>query len=219
MARTDVIVLGAGIVGHIGRVAAGEARPRGRRWSTGSGPGEQTSYGNSGVIGGSVLPAAFPRDLASVLRVGLKRATEANYHWRALPRLLPWLYAYFQASTPERLEQTARAWRPLMAGALAEHETLLAESDATRYLRKNGWLALYRSDRGFAAFAPQLALAAELGVRARAPRYGRRPGAGAEPRAGLPPGGALAGHRVSCPTRWRSRRPMRRGLPPSAAYS
>ena len=165
MARTDVIVLGAGIAGTS---AALQLAKRGRAvvLVDRSGPGEQTSYGNSGLIGGSLLPAAFPRDLASVLRVGLKRATEANYHWRALPRLLPWLYAYFQASTPERLEQTARAWRPLMAGALAEHETLLAELDATRYLRKNGWLALYRSDQGFTAFAPQLALAAELGFRA-----------------------------------------------------
>ena len=165
MARTDVIVLGAGIAGTS---AALQLAKRGRAVALvdRGAPGEQTSYGNSGLIGGSLLPAAFPRELASVLRVGLKRATEANYHWRALPRLVPWLYAYFQASAPERLERTARAWQPLMANALAEHEGLLRESGATRYLRKNGWLALYRSERGFREFAPQLALASELGFRA-----------------------------------------------------
>src|SRR5262245_18933252 len=139
MARTDVIVLGAGIVGTS---AALQLAKRGRAVALvdRGAPGEQTSYGNSGLIGASLLPAAFPPELASVLRVGLKRATEANYHWRALPRLVPWLYAYFQASAPERLERTARALQPLMANALAEHEVLLTESGATRYLRKNGWL-------------------------------------------------------------------------------
>ena len=165
MARSDVIVLGAGIAGTS---AALQLAKRGRAVTLvdRSGPGEQTSYGNSGLIGGTILPAAFPRNLASVLRVGFKRATEANYHWRALPRLLPWLYAYFRASSPERLAQTARVWRPLMAGALAEHETLLTEAGALRYLRKNGWLSLYRSDQGLADFGPQLALAGELGFRA-----------------------------------------------------
>jgi D-lysine oxidase len=165
MAKSDVIVLGAGIVGTS---AALQLAKRGRAVALVDRrpPGEATSYGNSGLIGGSVLPAAFPRSLAAVLRVALKRAPEANYHWRALPRVAPWLYAYFQASTPERLERSARAWRPLMAGALGEHEALLTETGATRYLRKNGWLALYRSEAGFAAFAPQLALAAEFGVRA-----------------------------------------------------
>ena len=62
MARTDAIVLGAGIVGtsialHLAKRGIAVALiDRG-------GVGEQTSYGNSGVIEGStVLPPAFPSE-------------------------------------------------------------------------------------------------------------------------------------------------------------
>ena len=44
---------------------------------------------------------------------------------------------------------TAEAMRPLFARAVAEHEALLAEAGALRYLRKEGWLKLYRSERTF----------------------------------------------------------------------
>jgi D-amino-acid dehydrogenase len=166
MARCDVIVLGAGIVGTS---AALQLARRGlavalvdRR-----SPGEETSYGNAGVIGGAgVFPTPFPRSLRKILQVALKRAPEANYHLAALPKLAPWLWAYFQASAPERLEQTARALRPLMALSVAEHETLATEADALRYLRKDGWISLFRSERGYAGLTPQLELGEELGVHA-----------------------------------------------------
>src|SRR5947199_1896974 len=100
--RTDAIVLGAGIVGTS---VALQLAKRGlavalidRR-----GPGEETSYGNAGVIEGStLLPHPFPRGLGALLRIGLKRATEANYHLKFLPRIAPWLLAYRANSTLER---------------------------------------------------------------------------------------------------------------------
>ena len=46
----------------------------------------ETSFGNTGVIGSTIYPAAFPRSLARILKVALKRAPEANYHLGALPR-------------------------------------------------------------------------------------------------------------------------------------
>jgi D-amino-acid dehydrogenase len=101
-----------------------------------------------------------------MLRVALKLAPEANYHLGALPRLAPWLWAYFQNSSPARLEETARALRPLMARSVAEHEALMAESDALRYLRKDGWISIYRTEKAFRAMDPQLTLGTELGVRA-----------------------------------------------------
>ena len=89
MARTDVIVLGAGIVGTS---AALQLAKRGlavalvdRR-----GPGEETSYGNTGIIEGNTLFAhAFPTGFGALLRVALKQAPEANYHLSALPETPP----------------------------------------------------------------------------------------------------------------------------------
>jgi D-amino-acid dehydrogenase len=164
MARTDAVVLGAGIVGtsialHLAKRGLSVAlMDRG-------GPGEETSYGNAGVIEGNTLfPAAFPPGLRALLRVAFKRAPEANYHFSFLPQVAPWLFAFKLASRPKQLEETVRAMRPLFARAVAEHEVLVAESGAERFLRKNGWLKIYRSDRSFAAMEPEMRLAAEFGI-------------------------------------------------------
>ena len=166
MARTDAIVLGAGIVGtsvalHLVKRGLSVALVDRR------GPGEETSYGNTGVIvGASVFPTAFPRSLKKLIQVALKRAPEANYHWRDLPKIAPWLLAYYAQSTPERLKDSAVKLRPLMGRSVAEHEALLTESDALKYLRKTGWMTIYRSDAAFEAMKPQLEFGAELGVAA-----------------------------------------------------
>src|SRR5208282_4787047 len=44
------------------------------------------------------------------------------------------------------------------------HEVLVAEAGAERYLSRRGWLKLYRTDSAFAAQAPELDLAARLGI-------------------------------------------------------
>jgi D-amino-acid dehydrogenase len=168
MARTDAIVLGAGIVGvsvalHlVKRGLAVTLVDRGE-------PGRGTSYGNAGIIEANTLfPAAFPASLKSLIRIALKRAPEANYHASFLARVMPWLLAFRRNSTPKHLIATMRAMRPLFASALAEHEALAKEARAGHYLRHTGWLKLYRSDRSFAATSRERAFAAELGMPVRA---------------------------------------------------
>src|SRR5207247_1903774 len=108
MARTDAIVLGAGIVGtsialHLAKRGLSVALVDRRA------PGEETSYGNAGVIeANTIFPPAFPASFSALLRVALKRAPEANYHLMFLPKVAPWLVAFRAASRPERLAETAR---------------------------------------------------------------------------------------------------------------
>jgi len=167
MAKTDAIVLGAGIVGTS---VALQLTKRGvavalvdRR-----GPGEETSYGNAGVIGGAgVFPAAFPNRFWDLMRILFHRASETNYHLEFLPRIAPWLIAFRAASKPQRLIEHARLMRPLMAQALPAHEMLMRESNAERYLRRDGCISIYHTDRAFAALGPELELANQWGVTAR----------------------------------------------------
>jgi D-amino-acid dehydrogenase len=162
MAAVDVVVLGAGVVGAS---TALQLVKRGlsvalvdRR-----GPGEETSYGNAGIIESkTVFPPAFPKDWRALLRVALKRAPEADYHLAHLVRVAPWLLAFRAASQPQRLEETARLMRPLFARAVHDHEVLLADAQASTLLRKSGWLKLYRTDEGFSALARELELAREF---------------------------------------------------------
>lgn len=164
MARTDVIVLGAGIVGasaalHLAKRGLAVALvERGV-------PGEGTSFGNAGIIeGNTFFPYPFPTDPATILRIALKRATEANYHLSVLPTLLPWLLAYFRAGRPDRMFEFAHGMRPLFDSALAEHEALLRDSGAEKYLRRNGWLKVYRSQASFEATRSDLDAVAKAGI-------------------------------------------------------
>jgi D-amino-acid dehydrogenase len=132
------------------------------------GPGEETSYGNTGVIvGASVFPTGFPRSLSKLIQVALKRAPEANYHARDLLRIAPWLISYYGFSSEEKLKESAVRIRPLMSRSVAEHKALLDEAGAMRYLRENGWITLYRSDAVFDAMRSQLAFGATIGVAAQ----------------------------------------------------
>jgi D-amino-acid dehydrogenase len=167
MARVDALVLGAGIVGTctalhlVKRGLAVALVDRGR-------PGEETSYGNAGVLeANTIFPPSFPSDPAKLLQIALKRAPDVNYHLRSLPQLAPWLLAFRAASRPERLIETARLIRPLFSHSVSEHEALLAEAGGGRHLRKNGWLKLYRNESTFAALARERAIAGELGARFR----------------------------------------------------
>jgi D-amino-acid dehydrogenase len=128
-------------------------------------PGEGTSYGNAGVIeGNTLLPHPFPERMGAVLRVALKRATDANYHFSFLPHIAPWLLQYRANSAIERRIRFANLMRPLYAAALPEHEALMQESGATRYLRKEGWIKVYRTQAAYASTARERALATEFGL-------------------------------------------------------
>jgi D-amino-acid dehydrogenase len=164
MARVDTIVLGAGIVGtsiglHLVKRGLSVALVDRR------GPGQETSYGNAGVIEGNTLfPHPFPSSLTALLRVALKQATEANYHLGFLPKVAPWLLAYRANSAPERRMEFAELMRPLFARAVAEHEALMTECGAERYLRKDGWIKLYRSAAAFADTAREREVAAKFNL-------------------------------------------------------
>ena len=94
------------------------------------GAGEETSYGNAGVLEGNTLFAhAFPKGFGALLRIALKQAPEANYHLSALPGLAPWLLAYRANTRGERALDFVKAMRPLYTRAIAEHEALTELAD------------------------------------------------------------------------------------------
>jgi D-amino-acid dehydrogenase len=163
--KADVLVLGAGMVG-VG--AALHLQKRGRdvvlidRHEL---AGEETSYGNSGLIEcSSVFPYMFPRDLREILRYASNRAPQVRYHFRDLPAFLPWLVRYYLASSPERALHSAKAELPLIQRSLIEHEALITEANVPELLRRGGWIKLYRSDATLAKAVQDLERARQYGV-------------------------------------------------------
>jgi D-amino-acid dehydrogenase len=164
MARTDAIVLGAGMVGvsaavHLAKRGLSVALVDRRA------PGEETSYGNAGIIeGNTYFPYPFPNTVSALLKIALKQAPEANYHLSYLPKLAPWLFSYLRHSSAEAMLDFAQTMRPLFAASIAEHEKLMRESGSERYLRTNGWLKIYRTTRAFDAAKPDLDAIAAAGL-------------------------------------------------------
>ena len=113
------------------------------------GAGEETSYGNAGLIQReAVFPYTFPREFGTILSYAMNHRRDAVYHLSALPRLAPWLFRYWQNATPERILRTARALAPLMAHCVDEHDALIAEAGAAAQslVHHGGWLNCFRAE-------------------------------------------------------------------------
>lgn len=165
MQRTDVIVLGAGMAGVC---AALHLQQRGRSvvLVDRRGPGEETSYGNAGLIQREgVVPYPFPRDITLMARYAFNQLPESNLHWSALPTIAPWLFRYWRASTPEEVAKTARGARPLVERCITEHEALMSEAGLLGLVRRTGYMRVYRSAQALEdAFVKQRADREAYGV-------------------------------------------------------
>ena len=145
--RADIVVLGAGIVGiccalHLQKRGLSVALVDRR------GAAEETSFGNAGLIQREgVYPYGFPHDFGALLRYGLNRTIDAHYHPSALLELAPFLWKYWHYSRPARHAEVAKVYSKLIEHCVSEHETLAAEAGAGGFLRRTGWLKVFRTAR------------------------------------------------------------------------
>jgi D-amino-acid dehydrogenase len=148
--RTDVVVLGAGIVG-VSIALHLQKRGRSVLLVDKRKPGLETSFGNAGLIQREgVYPYGFPHDFGALLRYALNKTTEAHYHLAAIPRIAPFLFQYWMHSRPKRHEVIARLYAPLIERCVTEHTALAEEAGATRFIRRTGWIKVYRTQRTMA---------------------------------------------------------------------
>lgn len=164
----DVIVLGAGMVGTS---AALQLAERGRKVTLidRRGIGEETSFGNAGVIEREgLVPVGIPRDLLRLFRYALNRAPEANYHPSFLPKIAPWLWRLFEATDRAGIETYARAIDTLGRFAIPEHRRLAATAGVGDQFRETGWVRVYRTAAGLAREADLHDLADRFGIEHRA---------------------------------------------------
>jgi D-amino-acid dehydrogenase len=149
--KFDCIVLGAGMVG-VSVALHVQSRGRSVALLDRRGPAEETSYGNAGMIQREgVVPYMFPRDWATIFKYALNNTSEAYYHLSSLPSIAPWLFRYWQASTPEGEAASARAMLPLVERSISEHEPLLEAAGLMGLVRRTGYLRVYRTESGLAA--------------------------------------------------------------------
>jgi D-amino-acid dehydrogenase len=142
---TDVIVLGAGVVGTC---LALHLQKRG--FSTllidRAEAGTATSFGNAGLIQQEgIYPYAFPQNLLTLFRYATHQSLDAHYHARDLLRLMPFLMRYWWHSRPHHHAAIAAQYAPLIQSSVSEHLALAAEAEALPLIRERGWLKLFRT--------------------------------------------------------------------------
>src|SRR5437660_952297 len=162
--KTDVIVLGAGIVGVS---AAYAAQQRGlsvvvvdRRE-----PGSETSYGNAGVLSsGSIFPLNQPslwKNLPKYL-TNTHPALRWDVGWAM--RNPDWIARFLASAAASQTEPRALALRGLIQASLKLHRDWIVRAGASERIRETGWLKAWRSDNVAAAKADQSALG-EYGIK------------------------------------------------------
>ena len=145
--RIDSLVLGAGIVG-VSIALHLQERGQSVLLVDRREPGSETSHGNAGLIErASVIPYAFPRDLRSLLGHATNRSIAVRYRWPHLLRNIPWLTRYWWHSHPARLSAIGRSILPLIEGCIEEHRRWECAAGTQQFMRDDGWIELYRSQR------------------------------------------------------------------------
>jgi D-amino-acid dehydrogenase len=163
----DVAVIGAGIVGIAVAAHLAEAGLRVELIDR-TGICEETSSGNAAALAFSdVLPLAQKGMLARVpgwLADPLgPLAIPPSY----LPRLLPWLYRFWRAGAPSRLEASLAAQSALMHLAQSAWAGLMERSATGHMLREDGSLELYESRQEFQSSLPGWAARDRFGIEYR----------------------------------------------------
>lgn len=164
--RTDVVVLGAGMVGVSTALAT---RQRGlsviivdRR-----APGSETSYGNAGILSsGSILPLNTPSLLKNLPTYLTNRHPALRWDIPWASANAGWVIRFLAAARPSQTRPRAEALHGLIATSLTLHRDWIVQAGAGRRIRETGWLKAWRGDGLGAAKAEQAALAA-FGIRSK----------------------------------------------------
>lgn len=113
------------------------------------------SRGNAGALAfADVLPLASPGILRQAPRWLLDPLGPLALKPGYAPAMLPWLWKFWRASRPARVEASTRAQAALLALSASEWPALLRKADAMDQLRTGGNLHLYEDEAQWRAAQP-----------------------------------------------------------------
>jgi len=149
---TDIIVLGAGMVG-VSTALALQARGHAVIILDRRGPGEETSYGNAGMIQAeAVEPYPLPLDLPTLMRIALGRTNDVAWSLSGMRHWLGPVLRYARHSLPgEYAASIVPAWSQMIHSATSDHRPLIEATGAEDIISRNGYHKVFRSPRGLDA--------------------------------------------------------------------
>lgn len=112
--------------------------------------GQETSFGNAGVISrSSIIPLNNPGLWQNLPKYMSNRHPALRYSLGYLLKHLPWLTGFLRRATPSQARETIQALDQLIAPSLALHQRWIQAAGVEHRLRDTGWLKLYRHTRSF----------------------------------------------------------------------
>jgi D-amino-acid dehydrogenase len=113
-------------------------------------PGQETSYGNAGIIQSEALkPYPMPHDWLSLARIAMGRTNDVRYNIAALPHHVGPLVRYWWNSLPAQHEKISAAYARIIAHAATAHDELIRESGAGNLVQRDGYRVLHRKQVEF----------------------------------------------------------------------
>ena len=160
----DVVVIGAGIIGLTAAFRLSEA---GRKVLIldRKGMAAEASRGNAGAFAfADVEPLASPGVLWKAPGWLIDPLGPLSMPLSYAPKMLPWLYRFWQAGRPARHEASTAAQAALMRLAKTETEALFQTAGLSHHLRRDGAIYLYPGGAALRAAQPVWDLRARHGV-------------------------------------------------------
>jgi D-amino-acid dehydrogenase len=152
---SDVLILGGGMVG-VSTALALQSAGRDVVLVDRREVGQETSYGNAGVIQNeAVEPYPLPLSLTTLFNIAFKRSNDVNYHLTALPAYLRPLWLYFRSSLPARHREISQTYAGLVRRATADHAPLIAAAGADNLIRRSGLRFVYKTQQALEASAKE----------------------------------------------------------------
>lgn len=147
---TEIIVLGAGMVG-IGSALALQEKGHAVTVVDRRGPGQETSYGNAGIIQAeAVEPYPLPLDLPSLIDIALGRTNNVAWSLSGMRHWLGPALRYARHSLPRGYRANiVPVWSRMIHRATADHNALITAAGADDLISRDGYRKVYRTARGF----------------------------------------------------------------------
>jgi D-amino-acid dehydrogenase len=167
MGASDVIVIGAGVIGLSAAIAA-QARGLSVTVLDRKGPAAGASAGNAGAFAFTdILPMASPGIMRKAPGWLLDPLGPLSVPPAYALKIAPWMFQFWRACSPRRVKASTDAQVALMTLSRDELEPFLARTGTMRMLRKEGNLQVYEGEAEFQASLPGWQLRAEHDIEFR----------------------------------------------------
>jgi D-amino-acid dehydrogenase len=147
LGRSDVVVVGAGIVGlsiayRLARDGARVTLVDARRSL------DSASAGNAGIYAPGHIPLVRPGLSRRALRWLFDRNAPLALRWRQLPRLVPWLWSFHRSCTPVQTERCLAVLGALVRLGRGDLEAVVRSESIACSWQPTGWLDVFTTESG-----------------------------------------------------------------------